>query len=218
MLDVVKDLFRNGFKAVRNACERVSEKVRADRRLCFFLRLGARYALVVLALGLYTVIISRAAQAKAIKTYEGWFIEWQSTQEQAAEQAKAEALAADPYERQLDEEAEALAKVLYGVKDNDSEDLKTYCWCVFNRVENKAFPDTLEDVIGQPSQWMRYDVTNPILEPLFKLARAELDRWHTDNHRPVSSDYVFMNWTKNDICLRDNFYEGSGTHYWRWNQ
>ena len=138
--------------------------------------------------------------------------------EGAAAEEAARTAPVDPYESQLDAEAELLARVLYGVKDNDEGDLKTYCWCVFNRVENKAFPDTLEDVIAQPSQWMRYDQSNPIIESLFKLAREQLDSWHMDTHRPVSNEYVFMSWSAHDICLRDNFYEGSVTHYWRYGQ
>lgn len=189
-------------------------KVRADRKAMFWIRYASRWLIVGLALVAYTLAVSNAATRRAISTYEGWLAEYAAEQEAEAARAFAE----DPYQLQLDAEAEAVARVLYGVKDNDTDDLKTYCWCIFNRVENKAFPDTLEDVIAQPSQWMRYDATNPILEPLFQLAREQLDTWHTNSHRPVSADYVFMNWSRDDICLRDNFNEGSGTHYWRWGQ
>lgn len=140
--------------------------------------------------------------------------DYKDEQERLAEVAAAE----NPYTKQLNAEAESLARVLYGVKDNDESDLKTYCWCVFNRVDNNSYPSTLEDVIAQPGQWMRYDETNPILEDLYQIAREQLDEWHLNSHRPCSSDYVFMNWSATDICLRDNFYEGSGTHYWRWGQ
>ena len=155
---------------------------------------------------------------KALETYAVWFEEYKIEQAEAAEKAAREAVETDPYVIQLNAEAEALSRVLYGVKDNSTDDLKTYCWCVFNRVDNPNYPSTLEDVIAQPSQWMRYDPTNPILENLYQIAREQLDEWHTNTHRPVSSEYVFMNWSKNDICLRDNFYEGSGTHYWRFGQ
>lgn len=214
----MKENFKRALEAASGACERFLERVKKNRKAMWMMRVGARYALVIAAVILYSLILCRSAQNKALKTYEEWFEAYRIEQEAAAEQAKAEALAADPYEIQLNAEAEALARVLYGVKDNSTDDLRTYCWCVFNRVDNTAFPDTLEDVIGQPSQWMRYDKTNPILEPLYQIAREQLDAWHTDTHRPVSSEYVFMNWSKSDICLRDNFYEGSGTHYWRYGQ
>lgn len=190
------------------------ERVKANRTACKAFRIAGVCLLAALVLWADSVISGRIAQKKAIETYYGWFEEYKAEQEAA----KLAAIESDPYTVQLNAEAELLAKVLYGVKDNKTDDLITYCWCVFNRVDNSAFPSTLEDVIAQPNQWMRYDQTNPILESLYQLTREQLDAWHTEMHRPVSSEYVFMNWSSNDICLRDNFHEGSGTHYWRYGQ
>lgn len=191
--------------------------VKANKRAMWWIRYASKWALAILVLVLYTIVVHRAAYKKALVIYDGWMEEYKAEQIAAAEAAE-RAAPVDPYEAQLDAEAELLAKVLYGVKDNDNDDLRTYCWCVFNRVDNKSFPSTLEDVIAQPSQWMRYDQTNPIIENLYQLAREQLDSWHSNTHRPVTNEYVFMSWSKNDICLRDNFYEGSGTRYWRWAQ
>ena len=210
----IKAVFSPIIAAIRAA----KEKVGANRRLCWMLRLLARYFLCGLAMVAYTIAVGRYAQNKALETYHGWLEEYKAEQEAAMEAAAREAYETDPYTIQLNTEAEALARVLYGVKDNSTDDLRTYCWCVLNRVDNPNYPSTLEDVIAQPSQWMRYDPTNPIIESLYQLAREQLDKWHTDTHRPVSNEYVFMNWSRNDICLRDNFYEGSGTHYWRFGQ
>ena len=191
--------------------------VKSNKRAMWALKYAAKWAMVILLLALYTILIHRAAYKKALVVYDGWMDAYKADQIAAAEEASRTA-PADPYQEQLDAEAELLAKVLYGVKDNDNDDLRTYCWCVFNRIDNTAFPSTIEDVIAQPSQWMRYDPTNPIIESLYQLAREQLDEWHSNTHRPVSNEYVFMNWSRNDICLRDNFYEGSGTHYWRFGQ
>lgn len=190
---------------------------KSNKRAVWVVRYAAKWALVILSVVLYTILIHRAAYQKAMVVYEGWMEEYKAEQIALAEE-KEKAAPVDPYEAQLDAEAELLARVLYGVKDNDNDDLRTYCWCVFNRVDNNAFASTLEDVIAQPNQWMRYDQTNPIIENLYQLAREQLDDWHTNTHRPCSADYVFMSWSKNDICLRDNFYEGSGCHYWRYGQ
>lgn len=191
--------------------------IKANKRAMWILGYAAKWALVALTILLYTIVIFRVAYKKALVAYDGWMEDYKAEQIAQAEEA-ARTAPVDPYDAQLDAEAELLAKVLYGVKDNDNDDLRTYCWCVFNRVENQAFPSTLEDVIAQPNQWMRYDQTNPIIESLYQLAREQLDEWHNNTHRPVSNDYVFMNWSRNDICLRDNFYEGSGTRYWRYGQ
>ena len=200
--------------AIKSFLARKAAKVRADRKAMFWIRYACRWLIVGLALVAYTLAVSNAATRRAISTYEGWIAEYAAEQEAEAARAFAE----DPYQLQLDAEAESVARVLYGVKDNDTDDLKTYSWCIFNRVENKAFPDTLEDVIAQPKQWMRYDPENPIIESLYQLAREQLDAWHSNSHRPVSADYVYMNWTASDICLRDAWLDGSGTHYWRYGQ
>lgn len=200
--------------AIKSFLGAKAAKVRADRKAMFWIRYASRWLIVGLALVAYTLAVSNAATRRAMSTYEGWIAEYAAEQEAEAARAFAE----DPYQLQLDAEAEAVARVLYGVKDNSTDDLKTYVWCVLNRVDNPAYPDTLEDVIAQPSQWMRYDPANPILESLYQIAREQLDDWHTNTHRPVSNEYVFMNWSASDICLRDAWLDGSGTHYWRYGQ
>lgn len=205
-------------EVIRTAVGKYIAKIKDNRKAMWTLTILLRWSLFVLAVVAYTIAVSRYAQNKALETYQGWFEQYKIEQAEEAERLAMEAYETDPYTIQLNAEADSLARVLYGVKDNDENDLKTYCWCVFNRVDNPSYPDTLEDVIAQPSQWMRYDPTNPILESLYQIAREQLDEWHTNTHRPVSNEYVFMNWSRNDICLRDNFYEGSGTHYWRYKQ
>lgn len=185
--------------------------LKKNRRAMWLLRLAGRWAASILILMVYTLAIYRVAQRDALEVYRGW-MEAYRVERMAIDQANA---AADPYELQLQAEAESLARVLYGVKDNDGEDLRTMCWCVFNRVDNPAYPSTLEEVIAQPSQWMRYSADNPVLENLYQIAREQVEAWHSDAHRPCSADYVFMSWTPSDICLRDAWKEGSGTHYWR---
>lgn len=180
--------------------------------------MAGKYALVILAFIAYTLLIARGAGAKAERRFESWKEVWIENY-QAEREAEARALYdADPYNVQLNAEAELLARVLYGVKDNSTDDLKTYCWCVFNRVDNRNYPETLEDVIAQPKQWMRYSEENPVIESLYQIAREQLDAWHSGTRRPVSNEYVFMSWKENDIVLRNNFSEGNGAKYWRYGQ
>lgn len=187
-----------------------------DKQFCWAVGYIGKWILLFLFFILYTLLIARGAEAKAERKYEAWklrFADSYTAQQLAA--AEADRLT-DPWEIQLDAESQMLARVLYGIKDNSSDDLKTYCWCVFNRVDNKDYPDTLEEVINQPQQWMRYDAENPVLEELYQIAREQLEAWHNGDRRPVSSEYVFMNWTPSDLCLRNNWTEGSGTRYWRY--
>jgi len=188
------------------------EKARANQKLVRWVQIAAVVLLAVGALTIWTLGCFRYGQKKALDTYRSWFDEYK------VERLAIDAVNADPAARKLDAEAEMLARVLYGVKDNSTDDLKTYCWCVFNRVDNPAFSDSLDAVISQPNQWMRYDVGNPVLETLFQLAREQLTIWHDGGHRPVSSDYVYMSWTEKDIVLRDTWLEGRNCRYWRWGQ
>ena len=190
------------------------ERIRSNPTVRRIVRRAAPVVLVALVLAAWSLMMIRVGQRRALAQYEAW-MEAYRVERLAIDQANADA---DPYALQLNAEAESLARVLYGVKDNDKDDLRTLCWCVFNRVDNPAFPNTLEDVIAQPQQWMRYDEDSPVLEDLYQIAREQLEAWHSDAHRPCSSDYVFMSWTPSDICLRDAWREGSGTHYWRFAQ
>lgn len=207
-------VFKPTWSAVSSAIRGKVEAIRQNKAAMWWLSYVGRWALVALVLVAWSLVMMRAGQKKALAEYHQW-MEAYRVERMQIDQAYADA---DPYKLQLDAEAESLARVLYGVKDNDAEDMRTYCWCVFNRVDNTAFPDALEDVIAQPSQWMRYDPTNPVLENLFQIAREELEAWHSDGHRPCSADYVFMSWSPSDICLRDRWAEGSGCHYWRYGQ
>lgn len=204
---------RGALASLRSAAAARIGRVRADKRLCWMLATAAKWLLLLLCLAAWTIAAARFGQKKALAEYRVWFEQYKADQAAAA----AAAVESDPYTLQLNAEAEQIARVLYGVKDNSTDDLKTACWCVFNRVDNPIYPDTLTEVIAQPSQWMRYSEENPVLDSLYKIAREQLDRWHS-LRRPVSSEYVYMSWSENDICLRDKFIADGSTKYWRYKQ
>ena len=112
------------------------------------------------------------------------------------------------------EDAKEIARVLYGVRSNNTADLRTLVWCVLNRVDNKSYPNTIAEVVAQEHQWMGYSDSNPVLDDLFNIAYGELEIWY-GGIRPCSPDYVFMNWTPSEITLRDTFEFSSKTHSWR---
>ena len=173
-----------------------------------------KYIAIVLGVILYTLVVYRAGGAQADKKYEAWktrFADEYITQQEA----KAIGMPPDPKELLLDQQSEALAKVLYGVKDNSANDLRTLCWCVFNRVDNPAYPETLEDVIAQKKQWMGYYESNPVLDDLYKIAREQIQLWQ-NGRRPVSNEFVYMSWTAARIVLRDSWQYGMNTNTWVW--
>lgn len=122
----------------------------------------------------------------------------------AAQQAKARA------------EREAVARVLYGTALHHSEDAqRAVVWCILNRVESSLYPDTIEEVCSQPSQWMGYADDSPIIADLYAVADEVISGWQSGGYRAVSPDYLFLTWTRDEIVLKTTFTDGESTHYWR---
>ena len=119
---------------------------------------------------------------------------------------------------QIEKEAECMAKVFYGMdRDHEDSHLRAIAWCIFNRVEHFAYPDTVIGVCEQPKQWIGYSPDNPVLTEHYELALAELKIWYSGGHRPISNDYIYLTWSSKEIVLRDTFEENKNTRYWRMN-
>lgn len=116
----------------------------------------------------------------------------------------------------MEAEADALARLLYGYRDNSLRDRRTLIWCVLARVDNSAYPNTVEAVIDQPQQWMFYKSDNPIRDDDRRIALEQLQAWH-DGRYPagISSDFVYAEWSAHDIALRNEYQSGKTTKYWR---
>lgn len=120
-------------------------------------------------------------------------------------------------EEMIEQEAKYIAKVLYGTARNNSErDQRTVTWCILNRVDSAGYPNTVQGVCEQTSQWMGYGDDNPVLNNLLEVARTELIKWHNGD-RPVLPDYVYMSWSSKEIVLRDTYEKTSDTRYWQSN-
>ena len=188
-----------------------SENAKKDLWILTYL---SKWVLIFLALILYTLIIARGAEAKAARKYEAWQERYVSDF-LAQRDAEAAGVPVDPYEATLDAESKDLARVLYGVKDNSTDDLRTLCWCVFNRVDSPEYAGSIAEVVSQPQQWMRYSENNPVLESLYQIAREELIKWREGATRPCGVDFVFMQWSPEEIVLRNTWVNSSKTRYWR---
>ena len=71
---------------------------------------------------------------------------------------------------QIEREAEYIAKVIYGTAISHTDaDKRAVVWCILNRVEHHAHPDTIQGVCEQPKQWMGYSNSNPVLTELYDL-------------------------------------------------
>lgn len=129
---------------------------------------------------------------------------------------KAEALLSDGAAMQREEEAEALAKLLYGYRNNSRRDLKTLAWCVLMRVDNPAYPGSVRAVVEQDSQWMNYSGSNPVRDDFTAIAGEILDTYHAGRYPAgLTSDFVYAAWSTDSIKLRDTWEMNSRTEYWR---
>ena len=72
----------------------------------------------------------------------------------------------------------ALAQMLYGEARGCTVDNQMKCvWCVLNRVDDARFPDTIQGVLSQPSQFHGYSPDFPVWDELYAVALDVLTRW-----------------------------------------
>lgn len=137
--------------------------------------------------------------------------------DQEYERSAAQFLAGDEsLQTAMDAEAEALAKLLYGYRNNSLRDRKTLIWCVLARVDSAAYPGSVAGVVDQKQQWMFYSLDNPIRQDDKDLALEQLQLWHEGKYPAgFSDDYVYAEWSQSDIALRNTWEKDSSTSWWR---
>ena len=201
--------------------EKVIKAIKGNKRyqialyvaLCIVIALGSRIQQASVDKQKYTLMMDeRVAQISA---------EYEATIEQMKEDHYAEIVRiVNDYETLtpedvMREEGEYIAKVMYGTARNHSErDQRTLVWCILNRVDHASFPDTVQGVCQQNSQWIGYSDDNPVLEDLYDIATKELETWH-NGYRPVTEDYVYMSWSSKEIVLRDTYNSTKTTRHWQ---
>jgi len=115
---------------------------------------------------------------------------------------------------QIDREADAIARVI-GTMESRRMKL-TMLWNILIRVDNPLYPDSVEDVIAQPKQWMFYSEDNPIRDDDCRLAQEQLKLWHEGRYPSgLTVEYVYGEWSTGDYVLRDRWEKNSRTQYWR---
>ena len=71
-----------------------------------------------------------------------------------------------------------VAKMLWGEARGCTRDNQIKCaWIVCNRVDDARFPNTIQGVLTQPSQFHGYDPTYPVTSELYDVAFDVLTRW-----------------------------------------
>lgn len=95
-------------------------------------------------------------------------------------------------------EVVALAQTLYGECRGCSElQQKAVCWCVFNRVDDSRFPDTIIGVVSAPLQLQGYSSSNPVWDNLYDIAYSCMVDWHNGENRVLDEDMCwFSGWNR----------------------
>lgn len=92
----------------------------------------------------------------------------------------------------------ACAKMLWGEARGCSEDNQTKCvWVVCNRVDDERFPDSIMEVLEQPSQFFGYSESFPVTDELYDIAFSVLLRWSYEKQgipvrRELPSSYLWF--------------------------
>ena len=77
-----------------------------------------------------------------------------------------------------EDDVAAMAKMLWGEARGCTRDNQIKCaWVVLNRVDDDRFPDTIQGVLEQPSQFHGYDPSYPVTDELYSVAFDVLTRW-----------------------------------------
>ena len=92
----------------------------------------------------------------------------------------------------------AMAKMLWGeARGCALDNQQKAVWCVLNRVDDPRFPDTIQGVLSQPSQFHGYSPDFPVWDELKEVALDVLTRWSLEKQgvtveRELPAEYVFF--------------------------
>ena len=105
---------------------------------------------------------------------------------------------AEPEMYFTDADVVAMAKMLWGeARGCTLDNQQKAVWCVLNRVDGPRFPDTIQGVLSQPSQFHGYSPDFPVWDELKEVARDVLTRWSLEKQgvtveRELLPEYVFF--------------------------
>jgi Cell wall hydrolyses involved in spore germination len=98
-----------------------------------------------------------------------------------------------------------IARTVYGEARGCAPDEQALVvWCILQRVDDARFPDTIADVVTQPSQFHGYSPHNPVDDAICAVVATELDAWAQGADPPILPPYA--------TATPYLFLEGSGWH------
>ena len=164
-----------------------------------FRELFTAFTFIILLVLLLCIVYARAAWEDEAPSTPAPAV----TTEEIAEPEQSEApVQTEPpvyYEMYFTEDDVAeVAKMLWGEARGCTRDNQIKCaWVVVNRVDDERFPDTIQGVLSQPSQFHGYDPTYPVTDELYNVAFDVLTRWSYEKQgipvrRELAKSYLWF--------------------------
>ena len=117
---------------------------------------------------------------------------------------------------QMEREADAITQVVGKMKTKRMKLSET--WNILMRVDSPFYPNTVEEVVFVPGQWMFFepDGKNPIRDDDRALVLEQVKLWHEGRYPAgLTTDFLYGEWSENDYVLRNKWEKDSTTEYWR---
>ena len=108
-----------------------------------------------------------------------------------------------------EDDVAAMTKMLWGEARGCTRDNQIKCaWVVCNRVDDARFPDTIQGVLSQPSQFHGYDPTYPVTDELYSVAFDVLTRWSYEKQgipvrRELASSFLWFTGNGRENIFRE---------------
>ena len=104
-----------------------------------------------------------------------------------------------------------VAKMLWGEARGCTRDNQIKCaWIVCNRVDDERFPNSIQGVLSQPSQFHGYDPTYPVTDELYNIAFDVLTRWSYEKQgipvrRELPSSFLWFTGNGQENIFRETY-------------
>ena len=201
----------------------IAEIVKPDRKFGMFLRRHGILIILAAALILWTWTVHKISYHNG---YEDASAEAEVLVAEAVQKTKDEIAAsrfvADEESKtlQMEYEAREISKAMDGIAGitEREDDLRTYAWAIMFRVSNSGYPNSVQEVVSQPNQFMGFSDSNPVVTAKYRVAYEVVKDFYAGNW-PTTDKFVYAEWdAKGKIILRDTYLSERGTEYWWWNK
>lgn len=170
------------------------------------------FVCVVLLALLFCIVYARATWEGEVSPSPAQTVSAEAPSEPEQSEAPEPSEAPVYYEMYFTEDdVAAMAKMLWGEARGCARDNQIKCvWVVLNRVDDERFPDTIQGVLSQPSQFHGYDPTYPVTDELYSVAFDVLTRWSYEKQgipvrRELPSSFLWFTGNGRENIFREAY-------------